>query len=147
MGNFATTSAGELLDLADTHSDSDLRKSVEDFILEHEKEVFSLKEWELLMKTNPQQAMKTMHFVLKFSISAKSKIQTISVFCLGKNLKFIQVTHPENLLLRTPVEIQEKIQSSHISLSEDSATKLFGRSWFTRRVKGGGRINGALQTY
>ncbi|GBN72497.1 hypothetical protein AVEN_229874-1 [Araneus ventricosus] len=35
---------------ADTRSDSDLKKSVEDFILEHEEEVFGSKEWELLME-------------------------------------------------------------------------------------------------
>ncbi|GBN57154.1 Speckle-type POZ protein-like [Araneus ventricosus] len=48
--NLTTTNAGELLLLADTHSDIDLKKLVEDYILDHEKEVFGSKEWEMLME-------------------------------------------------------------------------------------------------
>ncbi|GBN70996.1 hypothetical protein AVEN_212658-1 [Araneus ventricosus] len=50
LENLTSTKAGERLASADTRSDSDLKKSVEDFILEHEEEVFGSKEWELLME-------------------------------------------------------------------------------------------------
>ncbi|CAL1273124.1 unnamed protein product [Larinioides sclopetarius] len=59
------TTAGELLLLADTHSDDNLKKLVEDFILEHEREVFGSKQWEKLMETNPLLAMKAMHMRFK----------------------------------------------------------------------------------
>ncbi|GBL86637.1 Speckle-type POZ protein [Araneus ventricosus] len=59
------TNAGELLLLADTHSDSDLKKVVEDFILEHDQQVFGSEEWEMLMETNPLLFMKTMHLKYK----------------------------------------------------------------------------------
>ncbi|GBM43561.1 TD and POZ domain-containing protein 4 [Araneus ventricosus] len=65
VGNLTTTNAGELLLLADTHNDSDLKKSVEDFILENEEQVFGSKEWEMLMETNPLLVMKTMHLKYK----------------------------------------------------------------------------------
>ncbi|GBM39610.1 Speckle-type POZ protein [Araneus ventricosus] len=65
VGNLTTTNAGELLLLADTHSDNDLKKSVEDFILENEEQVFGSKEWEMLMETNPLLVMKTMHLKYK----------------------------------------------------------------------------------
>ncbi|GBO21425.1 Speckle-type POZ protein B [Araneus ventricosus] len=57
--------AGELLLLADTHSDSDLKKVVEDFILEHDQQVFGSEEWEMLMETNPLLFMKAMHLKYK----------------------------------------------------------------------------------
>ncbi|GBM70062.1 Protein roadkill [Araneus ventricosus] len=63
--NLCTSTASELLLLADTHSDTDLKKFVEDFILEHEKEVFGSDEWEKLIETNPQLVIKTMHLKYK----------------------------------------------------------------------------------
>ncbi|CAL1294873.1 unnamed protein product [Larinioides sclopetarius] len=59
------TNAGELLLLADTHSDGDLKGGVEDFILNHDKEVFVSKEWEMLMETNSQLTGKTMQLKYK----------------------------------------------------------------------------------
>ncbi|CAL1293989.1 unnamed protein product [Larinioides sclopetarius] len=49
--NLTATNASGLLILADTHSDSDLKKSVEEFILEHEEKVFGSKEWEISKMT------------------------------------------------------------------------------------------------
>ncbi|GBO33120.1 Speckle-type POZ protein B [Araneus ventricosus] len=63
--NLTPTNAGELLLLADTHSDGELKKSVEDFILEHEEQVFGSDEWEMLMETNPLLFMKAMHLKYK----------------------------------------------------------------------------------
>ncbi|GBN74160.1 Speckle-type POZ protein [Araneus ventricosus] len=60
VGNLTTTNAGELLLLADTHNDNDLKKSVEDFILEHEEEIFVSKEWDIVVKKNPLLVIKTM---------------------------------------------------------------------------------------
>ncbi|GBN74159.1 Speckle-type POZ protein [Araneus ventricosus] len=58
--NLTPTNVVELLLLADTHSDIDLKKSVEDFILEHEEKIFVSNEWEILMETNPLLVMRTM---------------------------------------------------------------------------------------
>ncbi|CAL1294974.1 unnamed protein product [Larinioides sclopetarius] len=60
VDNLWISSASELLILADTHSDSDLKKAVEDFILRHEKQVFESEEWEKLTKVNSELALKTM---------------------------------------------------------------------------------------
>ncbi|CAL1288952.1 unnamed protein product [Larinioides sclopetarius] len=57
--------AGEFLLLADTHSDGDLKGVVEDFILEHEEEVFGSEEWEMLLKMNPVLAGETMRLKYK----------------------------------------------------------------------------------
>ncbi|GBN71992.1 TD and POZ domain-containing protein 4 [Araneus ventricosus] len=61
VNSLTTSTASELLLLADTHSDTDLKKFVEDFIFEHEEEVFGSEEWEKLIDTNPQLVIKTMH--------------------------------------------------------------------------------------
>ncbi|GBM70060.1 TD and POZ domain-containing protein 4 [Araneus ventricosus] len=61
VDSLSTSTASELLLLADTHSDTDLKKFVEDFILEHEEEVFGSDEWEKLIDTNPHLVIKTMH--------------------------------------------------------------------------------------
>ncbi|GBN68670.1 TD and POZ domain-containing protein 4, partial [Araneus ventricosus] len=59
------TNAGELLLLSDTHSDSDLKKAVESFILEHDQQVFGSHEWETLLETHPLLAVKAMHLKYK----------------------------------------------------------------------------------
>ncbi|CAL1283580.1 unnamed protein product [Larinioides sclopetarius] len=46
VDNVNPSSASELLVLADTHSDSDFKEAVEDFILKHEEQVFASKEWD-----------------------------------------------------------------------------------------------------
>ncbi|GBN53737.1 hypothetical protein AVEN_40899-1 [Araneus ventricosus] len=48
--NLSTTNACELVLLADTHNDNDLKKSVEEFILAHEEEIFASKEWDIVVK-------------------------------------------------------------------------------------------------
>ncbi|GBN11534.1 Speckle-type POZ protein B [Araneus ventricosus] len=58
--NLSTSNAGELLLLADTRNDADLKQFVEDFILENEEQVFRSDEWEKLMGTNLQLGMKAM---------------------------------------------------------------------------------------
>ncbi|GBM25538.1 hypothetical protein AVEN_272538-1 [Araneus ventricosus] len=55
--NLSTSNA---LLLADTHSDADLKKFVEVFILGDEERVFVSDEWEKVMGTSPQLGMKTM---------------------------------------------------------------------------------------
>ncbi|GBN07953.1 TD and POZ domain-containing protein 5 [Araneus ventricosus] len=65
VDNLSTSTASELLLLADTHNDSDLKNFVEDFILEHEDDVFGSDEWEKLIETNPQLVIKTMHLKYK----------------------------------------------------------------------------------
>ncbi|GBN07956.1 Speckle-type POZ protein [Araneus ventricosus] len=65
FNNLSVSTASELLLLADTHSDSDLKNLVEDFILKHEEEVFGSDEWENLIETNPQLVIKTMHLKYK----------------------------------------------------------------------------------
>ncbi|GBN07959.1 Protein roadkill [Araneus ventricosus] len=59
--NLSVSTASELLLLADTHNDYNLKKVVENFILKHEEEVFGSGEWENLIETNPQLVIKTMH--------------------------------------------------------------------------------------
>ncbi|GBO44654.1 hypothetical protein AVEN_53546-1 [Araneus ventricosus] len=63
--NSTPTNAGEFVLLADTHNDSDLKVSVEDFILEYDMKVFGPNEWEMFTETNPLLAMKTMHLKYK----------------------------------------------------------------------------------
>ncbi|GBM55384.1 Speckle-type POZ protein [Araneus ventricosus] len=65
IDNLSTSTASELLLLADTHNDTDLKKFVEDFILEHEDDVFGSEGWEKLIDTNPQLVIKTMHLKYK----------------------------------------------------------------------------------
>ncbi|GBN63492.1 hypothetical protein AVEN_10824-1 [Araneus ventricosus] len=60
IDNLSTSTASELLLLADTHNDSDLMKAVEDFIFKHENQVFGSKEWRNLIETNPLLVSKTM---------------------------------------------------------------------------------------
>ncbi|GBM70065.1 TD and POZ domain-containing protein 4 [Araneus ventricosus] len=60
VDSLSTSTASELLLLADTHSDTDLKKFVEDFILEHEEEVFGSDEWDILSETNPKLVINTM---------------------------------------------------------------------------------------
>ncbi|CAL1284120.1 unnamed protein product [Larinioides sclopetarius] len=58
--NVTASSAGELLLLADTHSDSLLKKFAEEFIFKHEEDVFGSDEWMKLIETNPLLVSKTM---------------------------------------------------------------------------------------
>ncbi|KAF8777722.1 TD and POZ domain-containing protein 1-like [Argiope bruennichi] len=60
VNNLSISKASELLLLADTHSDSDLKAVAEDFILENDEQVFSTDEWGDLMETNLLLASKTM---------------------------------------------------------------------------------------
>ncbi|KAF8786827.1 Speckle-type POZ protein like [Argiope bruennichi] len=60
VDNVTTSSASELLVLADKHNDTDLKKFVEDFIFKHEKEVFGSEEWEKLTENNAELVCKTM---------------------------------------------------------------------------------------
>ncbi|CAL1281831.1 unnamed protein product [Larinioides sclopetarius] len=77
------TNAGELLLLADTLSDVDLKGEVEDFILEHEEELFGSEEWEMLLKTNPVLAGETM--LLKYK-RKKNQVNEIEFKKLKGNL-------------------------------------------------------------
>ncbi|GBM67078.1 Speckle-type POZ protein [Araneus ventricosus] len=63
--NLSTSNASDLLHLADTHNDSNLRKVVEDFILEHKDQVFGSNGWEKLIESNPQLVIKTMQLIYK----------------------------------------------------------------------------------
>lgn len=47
--------------LADTHQDQDLKSVVQDFIIEHSKDIFSSGEWNELMKEKPFLTSETMH--------------------------------------------------------------------------------------
>ncbi|CAL1294167.1 unnamed protein product [Larinioides sclopetarius] len=60
VDNLDISSACELLILADTHSDSDLKVAVEDFIFRHDKQVFGSENWEKLTRINSELALKTM---------------------------------------------------------------------------------------
>ncbi|CAL1295604.1 unnamed protein product, partial [Larinioides sclopetarius] len=60
VDNVSISSASELLILADTHSDSDLKVAVEDFILRHDKQVFGSENWKKMTKINSELALKTM---------------------------------------------------------------------------------------
>ncbi|XP_055943666.1 TD and POZ domain-containing protein 3-like [Argiope bruennichi] len=60
--------ASALLLLADAHNDADLKKAVEDFILDHDELVFGSEEWEDLMKTNPLLVSETMRLKYKRQI-------------------------------------------------------------------------------
>ncbi|KAF8777721.1 TD and POZ domain-containing protein 5 [Argiope bruennichi] len=63
--NLSTSTAAELLVLANAHNDFNLKKVAEDFILEHEQEVFGSVEWEKLIETDPKLVIKTMHLKYK----------------------------------------------------------------------------------
>ncbi|KAF8777218.1 Speckle-type POZ protein like [Argiope bruennichi] len=65
IDNLSTSNATELLLLADSHNDLDLKTFVEDFILEHDQEVFGSDEWENLIEINPLLVIKTMHLKYK----------------------------------------------------------------------------------
>ncbi|CAL1281801.1 unnamed protein product [Larinioides sclopetarius] len=63
--NLSTPAASELLLLADTHNDTDLKTFVEDFIFEHEEEVFCSVEWGKLNERIPHLVMKTIQLKYK----------------------------------------------------------------------------------
>ncbi|GBN60078.1 hypothetical protein AVEN_233068-1 [Araneus ventricosus] len=63
--NLDASTASELLLLADTHCDSHLKKIAEDFIFQHDAEVFSSDVWEDFIDENPQLALETMHLMNK----------------------------------------------------------------------------------
>ncbi|GBM03300.1 TD and POZ domain-containing protein 4 [Araneus ventricosus] len=63
--NLSASNASELLLLADTHSDPNLKRIVEDFILKHEEQVFGSNGWEKLIETSPLLVIKTMHLKYK----------------------------------------------------------------------------------
>ncbi|CAL1294987.1 unnamed protein product [Larinioides sclopetarius] len=65
VGNVTTSTASELLLLADKHNDSDLKNAAEDFILTHDEQIFDADDWKNLMKANPQLVIKTMQLMLK----------------------------------------------------------------------------------
>ncbi|GBN80412.1 Speckle-type POZ protein [Araneus ventricosus] len=73
VDNLSTSTAGELLLLADTHSDTDLKKAVEDFIFKHEEQVFSSHEWENLIETNAELVSKTMLLKYKSKMSVSQQ--------------------------------------------------------------------------
>ncbi|CAL1295607.1 unnamed protein product [Larinioides sclopetarius] len=60
VDNITISCACELLIMADTHCDSDLKEAVQDFILRHEEQIFGSEDWEKLAEENPQLASKTM---------------------------------------------------------------------------------------
>ncbi|CAL1281797.1 unnamed protein product [Larinioides sclopetarius] len=72
--NLSTSTASELLLLADTHNDTELKKIVEDFILKNEREVFDSVQWEKLSETNPQLVIKTMKLKYKRKKGGKGNI-------------------------------------------------------------------------
>ncbi|GBM76386.1 TD and POZ domain-containing protein 4 [Araneus ventricosus] len=57
--------AADKYQIADTHSDNDFKKSVEDFILEREEQIFGSKEWDKLAETNPLLCLRTMQLKYK----------------------------------------------------------------------------------
>ncbi|GIY35227.1 speckle-type POZ protein B [Caerostris darwini] len=65
MDNLNTSNACKLLVLADMYQDLSMKTTVEDFILEHEEEIFRSDSWEEVMDANPTLAMKTMHLKFK----------------------------------------------------------------------------------
>lgn len=68
LASLSASTASEVLLLADRHSDTDFKKSVEDFILNHEEQVFGSDEWEKLTETNPLLVSKTMLLKYKRNI-------------------------------------------------------------------------------
>ncbi|GBN68516.1 Speckle-type POZ protein [Araneus ventricosus] len=68
VDNVTPSFVSELLLLADAHNDSNLKIAVEDFILQHEKQVYGSDEWESLIETNPKLVSKTMLLIHKRKI-------------------------------------------------------------------------------
>ncbi|GBN94318.1 Speckle-type POZ protein [Araneus ventricosus] len=71
VDNLGISSASELLLLADTHSDSDLKNFVDDFVLKHKEQIIDSDEWKNLEKTHPQLAMRTMYLMVKGKTGGK----------------------------------------------------------------------------
>ncbi|GFY51590.1 TD and POZ domain-containing protein 3 [Trichonephila inaurata madagascariensis] len=59
--NLCQTKACEFLVLADMHQDKYLKKVVQDFILEHDSEIFDLDVWKSFMDANPKLAAETLY--------------------------------------------------------------------------------------
>ncbi|KAF8796454.1 TD and POZ domain-containing protein 1 [Argiope bruennichi] len=51
----------DVLVLADLHQDDDLKNDVQDYIIEHDREVFGSAEWKTFMDTNPKLAAAVMY--------------------------------------------------------------------------------------
>ncbi|GBM03250.1 TD and POZ domain-containing protein 5 [Araneus ventricosus] len=63
--SLSISNASQLLLLADTHNDANFKKVVEDFILEHEEQVFISNGWEKLIEKNHLLVIKTMQLKYK----------------------------------------------------------------------------------
>ncbi|GBM03246.1 Speckle-type POZ protein [Araneus ventricosus] len=59
------SNVSELLVLADTHKDSNLKKVAEDFILKHEDRIFCSSTWEKMIEKHPLLVIKTMQLKYK----------------------------------------------------------------------------------
>ncbi|GIY37152.1 TD and POZ domain-containing protein 5 [Caerostris extrusa] len=52
--NLTPTEACEILILVDLHMDGDLKTCVQNFIVEHDKEIFDTDDWNKIIETNPK---------------------------------------------------------------------------------------------
>ncbi|GBL83295.1 TD and POZ domain-containing protein 5 [Araneus ventricosus] len=68
IDNLSTSTASELLLLGDTHNDSRLKKAVENFISQLERQVYGSDEWKNLIETNPKLVSKTILLIHKRKI-------------------------------------------------------------------------------
>ncbi|CAL1295720.1 unnamed protein product [Larinioides sclopetarius] len=59
--NLCPNKACEILELADLYQDDDLKNSVQDYILEHDREVFGSREWKNFMDCNSKLAANVMY--------------------------------------------------------------------------------------
>ncbi|GIX69868.1 TD and POZ domain-containing protein 5 [Caerostris extrusa] len=64
---FSFSNACNILKLANSHGDEDLKQDVQNYILANDEDVINTSEWEHFMYTNPKIAAETMHKLYKKS--------------------------------------------------------------------------------
>ncbi|GIX67018.1 TD and POZ domain-containing protein 4 [Caerostris extrusa] len=97
------SNASDLLLLADSHADLNLKELVEDFILKHDTEIFGSNEWGTFMERNSQLAVKTMQlkYVAKKALKISPKICYPSVLEDLMSLYIGQLLNDVELKTRT----------------------------------------------
>ncbi|GIX95581.1 speckle-type POZ protein B [Caerostris extrusa] len=63
--NLTPSNACEILYLSDLHQDGNLKTCVQNFILKHDRDIFTSSGWNHIMENNPKLAAQTMHLKFK----------------------------------------------------------------------------------
>ncbi|GBN47813.1 Speckle-type POZ protein [Araneus ventricosus] len=128
------TNASQLLLMADTQKDSNLKRVAEDFILKYDEQIFGSEEWDTFTDAQPQLAAKTMG--LKYKMNKDSKkidrppLTKITYGSIVDDLKFLYTSQTLN-----DVEIKTKKTTFPAHITVLSARSPVFRELFQTSLK------------